>query len=361
VYRKLSALSLSLFLFACTTNHADEAAPDPSPNADWIKIEASSTRIPVNEYSIAKLKAVTDQGVNVTEGTVFYVNGEKLDGHSFSPSSTGVYSVKGIYRDLESPEINITAEIPRNKKVLIESFTSRTCGWCPWIGKRVDSLHHANEKVIGYSIHGQDQLALAEAPDFEEYLSVYSRPAIRINRGYVRNYAAPTEIQGLLDSVSFFLSTQPDVELAIQSNLQNQTLNVKVLGRFFENIYTDLYLTLLIVEDDIVTNNQFNYFSGAPYEACPYTEEPNPIPTYKNHHVLRQFLTNSKGNAIDMSTIEPGQERELGTFQTPVYNPIKPENSFIIALLHEQVQSIEFSSVLNAQIVKMGEDVGFEE
>lgn len=357
-------IGIVLCLLSCKQEPIEEQIVDLTPNADWIKIEASSSKLPLNEYGISHLKAFTDRGNNVTSETVFYADGKLIEDNNFKPSATGSHMIKGVYKDLESPEIEIVAQDPRNKKILVELFTSRTCAWCPWIGYRVDSLHNSNDKIIGYSINGQDELALSVGPLFEEYLKVYGRPSIRVNRGYVRDYYPQKNIKGLVDSVNYFLSKQTDIELSISSNLDQQSLNVEVFVKLYEEIENELFLTVIIVEDKVITSNQYNAFSGiSSHKGCPYVDEPNPIPVYENHNTLKNFLTNIQGDEFITTNIELGQKISIASLQESLSNIdiTNNEEAYIIAIVHERKDGIDISSVLNSQIVKLGESVSFED
>jgi hypothetical protein len=125
-----------------------EEAVDLSPYADAIEISSTHYRIPLYSQSQLVWQAKTDRDWLVTNETQFYVDGQPMASNVFQPSLTGTFSITGRYKDLESPPVTVTVERPRNRKVLIESFTSSYCAWCPWTGYRVDSLTHHNENAM---------------------------------------------------------------------------------------------------------------------------------------------------------------------------------------------------------------------
>ena len=272
-----------------------------------------------------------------------------------------MFTITGIYKDLESEPLEVHVTPARNKKVLIEYFTSRTCGWCPWIGSRLDSMDMANEKVISYSIHGDDEMHIPETNLLQEYLHVFERPSVRTNRGYVRNASTPIEVKRLADTLGYFLSRQPVAELSIATKWNDEKLAIDVSGKFYRAPPESTYLTVLIVEDGIVSNNQYNYFSGSSLQGCPYTSLPNPIPEYQNHNVLRRVLSDIKGDLLDLSGLVLQQSRPIGTYSFDIPEWIAREDTFVIAILHTRRDDISISSVLNAQAVEAGTTVSFED
>ncbi|HZV44485.1 MAG TPA: Omp28-related outer membrane protein [Saprospiraceae bacterium] len=361
--KNLIPLILITLCFLSCTKYEDDSPVDLTPGIWFIKVKSSSYAIPFNGLGAAELFAYSSSGDNITASTTFFVNHEKLDGNKFVPGALGIYSITASYYDLNSEPIEIKVEPPLNKKVLIENFTSRICGFCPWIAARLDSLDQASPNVISYSIHGQDELEVEETPVLQELLVVYHRPAIRINRGYARNFSAPIQIKPLIDSVQYFLATQPQLELSIQSSVQGQSVTAKVSGKYYEdiNVKDVIFLTLALVEDGVITQDQYNYFNGYPWDYCPFATQPFYMPDYKNHNVLRKVLTDPKGDLITTVPFEYGIVQELGSFTFSIDSTFDIGNLKLIAFVHRQQDGIEASTVLNSQMVKVGNQVAFNE
>ena len=295
-------------------------------------------------------------------GQPFTSTDQPIEGNIWRPTAVGEYVVKAVYKDLESNEINIKVEEALNKKILVEYFTSRTCGWCPWAGYRVDSLHHMHEKVISYSIHGQDILAIPETYDIETYQNVGGRPSIRLNRRFIDGYTPQIHITPMTDEIDEQLSHQPQAELAIQTTLTERTLDLEISVKDYGIANDALYLTLLLVEDNIVIQDQYNYFSRVPaYVGCPYVDAPHPIPQYQTHNVVRQYITSATGEPVSLANNEYGEVNLIKEIQMSIDESVDLMNASIIAILHNQLEDIEQPSVLNTQICKVGEHIGFKE
>lgn len=356
-------LSVLLFFSSCIQDPVNEETEDSSVYPYEIIINASSSLMPLNEFGVSILTAVSERRYDITAETTFYVDGEKIEGNIFKPNAIGKYIVKGEYRGARTKEIELVVKEPRNRKVLIELFTSRRCVWCPWIAHRVDSLSNSNDNVVAYSIHGEDELTISEGSLLEELLMVSGRPSVRINRGYARRNLDPIEIQGLIDSVYFFLSHLTELELSINSDFNDHTMDVKVYGKFYEEMDKELYLTVNVVEDKIITENQYNGFSGHPNESNPFSDKPHPIPVYQNHNTLRKVLTDVYGEKLAWDEVDLEQPILIADIQKSFdeLNIKNTEEAYIIAVVHERREGIDISSVRNAQIVKMGGDIGFDE
>lgn len=347
-------LCLLLLLFSCKK--------ETTVSISFLIVRSGVDDLPLNEYGKAFLQAEGDGALDLSTETEFYANDQKITGNIFEPAGTGIFHIKGIYKGVESNEIEIKVSPPLNKKILLEYYTNVGCGWCPWMGFRVDSLHKANSKVIGYTIHGDDVLEVPGVQDFQVYQHIVGRPTVRINRGYARNFWPVGEIAGLRDSISFMLSQQPPLELAIESSLNGDELHVVVRGKIYKPLQGPLYLTLIAVEDGLITHNQANLFSNqASYANCPFTSQPNPIPEYENHNVLRMFISAYNGDLVLNTPLTPDQEPTLGAYDLTLENVTDPQSAFLIAFVHTRRVDAEISSVLNAQIVALGHAVGFKE
>ena len=361
---------LFLCLYACSEKKSEDIGSNVDPdNERFLAVKTSSDRVALGgavnleAYLFRNKYADIQSATNYTFESVFFVDGEQLPSMTFLPENIGTYKIKAIldldYADLyyESEEIEIVVIEPLNKKILLEYYTSRGCGFCPWVGFRVDSLNKSNDKIIGYAIHGGDELEIEETSMLQEYQQVDSRPSLRINRGYLRSNQR--NVKKITDSIDYQLGKLPPLEISIQSQLNQDEIEIKVFGKFYEEIQDDIYLTVVLVEDDIITFNQANNYGASWNNGLGPGE--NPIPEYVNHNVLRMMLTELKGDFIIKEQYSPELIQELGFFQTTMDNISDISKSSIIALVHFRRDDIEVSSALNSQIVKVGENIDFHE
>jgi hypothetical protein len=120
-------------------------------------------------------------------------------------------------------------------------------------------------------------------------------------------------------------------------------------------------LTLVVVEDNIITQDQYNAFSNSSRPNCPFTSLPFYLADYQNHNVLRKVLSEPNGDIITKVPFQYGIVQETGHLHFSIDSTFDIENSHLIAIVHRQQDGIEASTVLNSQIVKVGNQVGFNE
>lgn len=359
---RFAILSISsLLLFGSCKKEQPVTPENQTPYQDSLYVTASSYDLPFNLFGKTILSAQDEFGGDLTALTTFYVNGTPIDGRVFTPQATGTYLIKAVYKDIVSPEREIRVTTPLKKKILLEYFTSKYCGFCPAAGYRADSLDISSDYIIDYAIHSQDELSMTNALDYYAYHGIDGRPVVLVNRTATRNIPAWVGIQELTDSIDLFMSRQPEAGLAIESSLSGEQLNINVNAKTYRGIEGDLYLTVAIVEDSVISNNQLNYFSGwETYSNTPFYTQPDPIPVYTNHNVLRAILTPLEGQKIE-SIPASGTTGTIGQFQFSTTDVQDFSKAHIIAFLHSQRGAERISTVINSQIVKAGESVSYEE
>lgn len=337
--------------------------PDPTPGYDHLYVKTSTRYIPLNEFGSAELSAVDERGYDRTGVTRFYINDEPLEGNIFHPSEMGEVRVKAIHEDLESEEISLFVEEPLNRKTLLEYVTGRTCGICPWPGHQVDSMHHANDRIVGYSIHLRDELALPEIEPFLALQGIYGAPNVRLNRTGldISGSSFIDYVPAIAGSTHSALSSQPPMEIALSSTISGDQLEMEVSAKFYQTLIQPLYLTVVLVEDKVIINNQANAYSGYDLEGLPYSALPDPIPEYETFNVAREYLTDKGGEEVDLSANHAGQTLTVGTFQTSIPLEFEQENGYLIAFLHKGEEGSGVSSVFNTQIAPLGVAVDFKE
>jgi len=365
--KKIPFLVFTLFALcfaACKKDPVIEE--DPSPFTDSIIMRTSGYSFALNDHTVVTFKCFGKRGNRVNselkEDVTFYVNGEPITGNSFHPKTLGTFEVTAKYKDLTAPTRKFETLVARNKKLLLELFTSGNCPICPLSGYCVDSLNENDPKIISYSIHGSDALQTEATEQVKNLLSISSRPIVKVNRSHRYAYNLRIDVNPLLDSIDYQLSIQPIVEMAINSSINQQEAMIEVQAKFYESPNTETYLTVLLVEDDMILQNQLNFFSNnSHYHSNPYFDEPDPIPFYKTNNVLREMITDVAGDAVSLPAEFNAQVSSVGSYQIDLTTSLNRENAYLIAFLHQRGEDFKVSAILNSQICRLGESVDFSE
>jgi thiol-disulfide isomerase/thioredoxin len=191
------------------------------------------------------------------------------------------------------------------KRVLLEQFTSTTCGWCPDGTVYLDSLiKKYPDQVIGAKMHYADAMETSETHQMNlaYVLANAGWPSGAINRQYVYEYFIPDSMialdRGIWDSVVAAELQKPpvvDVNLYYNINKDTRKLVATVTGKFLSEINGDLRFNVSITEDDVTgTGSGYdqinNYSHNSQFPNHPYYNLPSVIKGYKHQMVLRKML-----------------------------------------------------------------------
>lgn len=114
-------IALSLFVFACSSDS------DQSDNDNGQTIEVSSIYIEtVNKLFLDndpsfQIRVISSGQKDLTSESEIYVNGQLIDGYSFTPEDEGDYSVFAKYGDVESPVHNVEVTVINNIEIFASS------------------------------------------------------------------------------------------------------------------------------------------------------------------------------------------------------------------------------------------------
>lgn len=235
-------------------------------------------------------------------------------------------------------------EVPTSftRKVLIENFKGEWNPNCPVGDDSLKAMLALDTfKIIAASIHQGDWLAIT--PFFNSISAhlggVNGFPRASINR-------VPATLGTQIDStvISIFnwrqnlnalISQSATCGLALVSKLENDQLNVKVYVGYNDSILKNTRLTLYLIEDSIIAQNQLNAPQG-----------------YIHHHVVRDVITSYTGDSISMKSgnlVVKEYTRSI-TGKYSIKNQLK-----LVALIHVVGVDYKENEVLNCQISTLGE------
>ncbi|MFI3323656.1 MAG: Omp28-related outer membrane protein [Rikenellaceae bacterium] len=187
-------LLLALGLSACeSSSDSNNEEQQQMPEGQG---ELSVDRIRIISNGVDKATfAVTCEGVDVTDSSIFYQSGssEPLEGNTFSVSVSGDYDFYATYSDLSTSTVTVTAgptvsSVPDDPNasstvfdhtMLLMQFTGTECTYCPTAISAIDKILESDEyssKIEHVAIHSYKNTD----PYYNIYaigLSVYMSPA----------------------------------------------------------------------------------------------------------------------------------------------------------------------------------------
>jgi len=204
------------------------------------------------------------------------------------------------------PAINFETEIPTTqdtitnnevqRTVLLEEFTGVQCANCPAGAELAQQLADASgNRIIIISIHssgvfslpyrGEMDFRTTEGDKIEKMLgSATGYPSAAINRKLFNG-----ELNPIVTSTSWSkhidleLAKTPVIDISISGKLNDNSIEVTCNLNFLEDISNDVKLSVVIVEDEIVSPQNVNSVK---------------IDDYVHQHVFRNMLTPFDGELI---------------------------------------------------------------
>ncbi len=239
--------------------------------------------------------------------------------------------------------------IESDRKVLIEEFTGVRCVNCPDGSAEIQNLIALHgDNLIAVSIHSgffskpyDENLYDFRTDDGDAIAAMLGEaqgfPSAIVDR---KLFAGQNERQLPKQSWAGFIQNElaeaPKFNISMESNFDeaNRNLNVKVTVVPLENVNTDLNLSAMLTEDDIID-----------YQVTPDGK----IPDYEHKHVFRRVLTNDVGGVSLGNSFVKGQVVSKD-FSVVIPAEWNADNCHVISFVHKNGIDL---SVLQAEQVKM--------
>lgn len=336
-------------------------------NITTLTLTSDKQIIPANGNTSPVFYMVNQNSDTVTSYAKVYHNGSELVDSKFSTSTIGSFDFVAKYESLESNVLTITSEAQRtNKKILVEEFTGEWCGWCPQAAFNLDKLVRENNRVLTVGIHNGDDFEYANEATIRNAFGLNYFPSGlvgRVNLGGDVGYNGVTLDTKVTDEINRQLDQEEVlVGLSIDSKVTGEHLTVDVKANFYNNIEEPVFLTIYLIENDVTGDVQENYFADyAPFAGTYYYSQPARLEGYVHQYLLRKVATDVYGEAI------PKAETKRDNIYSFDQNTISLANlnaakCFVIAFVHYDLKGNGGNkSILNAQQVQAGSNIGFEE
>lgn len=219
----------------------------------------------------------------------------------------------------QEPQFVSTEQKGRN--VLIEEFTGRNCGYCPYGQAYVNTIVALYpEQVFMVNLHAKSTLSPTSYPNLntdkgaEVYMEFNANggiPAATVNRGKTIH---PTEALPLVNSqLSEMAECNVDGKVLINEETRTATVMVEVY--YTSDVTSKSYLTVMMTQDSI-----FGYQSdyGPQLNGAPFNPEQMIGDQYVHMHTIRDYITEVWGDEIAPAT--------AGTLITKTYTYQIPES-----------------------------------
>ncbi|WP_196885894.1 Omp28-related outer membrane protein [Aureivirga sp. CE67] len=316
---------------------------EPQEYLEYI-LSTDKDQINLNSGESFNFTVASEYGDDLTDNSVYFINGEEISGKTYTPTEVGTYNAYAKYEGLSTQtiQLNVTEELPTSftQKITIEEFTGTWCGYCVDMGYKLYNAIENNSNIIPIVIHGRggDVMTYERLTDIEEFHGI--EPGTGYPRAYVNRgdswLKTEEELQGPLNQT-------PKLGLAINSSLEDNNISIDVKVAFAENV-SDTKIVVYLMENNLIYS-QTNYSS--------YYDGQNPIPNYEHNDVMRKSLTDLFGDDMEPQSVG---DLFVKQFNQAVPGSIEnPENMSIVAFVVDSN-----NKVINAQSAKIGENKVFD-
>ncbi len=274
--------------------------------------------------------------------------------------------------------ITILSSVPA-KKVLVEEFTSATCGWCPDGYTSLSSIVTTNTNVVAAAIHDNDNMSTASGNTLiADYSPTF--PSASIDQYYYSSLnSVSVEKNNWNTIINQRLAMKAPATVTVSNvvfNATTQQIDATVSTTFYGDVKGDYRLNLYVKENNIYgpltdnTDNQWNqqsYLFNVP--ASPYYQLGSYLnPTtnllsgvdFKHQYTINQMLDGAYGAA----GIIPSNGSTNGMTYTKNYSYTLPsatsgefrynvDNIYLIAVLSEYTADTKTRAVLNVAETKL--------
>lgn len=360
---------VGLTLVSCGTEE------DPHDNLLVVTVGSSTVQV----GSAISFMASTTLDGDVTTQATYFVNGEQIEGNTFTPTvaneSNEVYAT---FDGLTSSTafFSSTDVLPSayTQKVLVEDYTGTWCGYCPRMFTILEHMTDYSERVIPIAIHcpgsPTDPWAYEYALEMTNpaNYNATGQPKGKINRifdvnQFTQQYPCPSSNPEIYTpQLDQYLNMTAPLGLAINSTLNGNSLTISVKVGFATDAVPDARLVVTLLEDGL-SYNQANYLAGTSFPDCVYNSgsyNVNPIPNFPQEHVLLKAYTDIYGDIIPQSEISNGAVYTKDFNVSLPSNVTNSQNLSIVAFVLGNGDQISNREVINVQKAHVGVNQNFD-
>jgi len=242
---------------------------------------------------------------------------------------------------IDTTYIELPAETPQNKVVLIEDFTGATCPNCPEATAKIEELEDANPGRIAvvaafnYDSDPHPEGAYSFLTDEAYALATYlggtiAWPATAIDRKIFAGHTdiiLINEVDNYAGLVAEQLTETPPCNIYLSYTFDDvlNELRIKVTIKYTTTVSAENHLSLALTESGII---DYQTVSGV-----------GEVEDYEHNSVLDTLVTPVTGFTLDNAVEKsPGRVFEK-EFKVKIQEPWKRENMTIVAFVHNFIDN----------------------
>lgn len=308
---------ITLFIVAILVLAGCESEYNILPSANGIVLTADRSARTTGEVITFTTK--DNNNSDITGQTEFFINGEPIEGHSFTSNQVGNFVVTATRLGETSTPLTIRfhdgSETNFVKRVLVEDYTGTWCGWCPRVAWAIERLHLQTEDFVPVAIHRPSSNPSSpiydpynfDASALENAIGIAGYPKAMLNRITEWTGEQP---DNMAQPIALTQGVNPRLGLALSPTVGNGTISLDVNVKFSNN-FTGLKLVVYVLENGLIyeQHNYTEYYDGV-----------DVIEDFHHNHVLRSALTPLLGEAIE------GSQTVVNNVYTKTFTVAVPAN-----------------------------------
>lgn len=310
--KKNIALLLSFLVLALVSCSPDY---EIKPSFESIILTADSSSKLVGET--ITLTVTNNTGDVLTDDATIYVDGNAIDGNTFTSDAVGSHTITATYESAESEPLTVTfsaePQVLFRKRVLIEDYTGTWCGYCPRVAHAIELVQQQTEYAVAVAIHRPsssssspvyDPYNFPGAEELEGVIGLAGYPNGMLNR--MTQWTTP-EPNNVGQAIALTQGENPKTGLAMASTVSGNSISLDVKVKFSKD-FSNLKLVVYVLENGLIYDqkNYTTFYGGV-----------STIPNFVHNHTLRACLTPIMGEAISNSETVDGNTYSR-SFNVPV-------------------------------------------
>ena len=253
------------------------------------------------------------------------------------------------------------AEAQVTKRVLVEKFTSASCGNCPDGTARLIDIAEGNPNIIWVSHHAGFITDPMLFPEIDSIANAFTNGAPKANIDrikYSNESVVATNRNNWDTNINSQLAQIADVDVSANGTFNSDNRNVSLtVDATFPMAVTangEYRINVFIVEDNLVgttsSYNQSNYFNNTAGHY--YQGAGNPIQSYAHRYVTRSVPSTAWGNGGIIPNSPTAGTTYSGTYNFNIPTDYNKSNLHFVVFITDYSSDVAQRTVLNAFDIK---------